>query len=141
MDGYFENGRIYVDIEVYGFSPLNKTKFKAQIDTGFDGYLRIPIVESFPIGLILKGTKSYSLADKSTISNLVCFGTVVFFGDKEEIIPIDVPINGTVLIGAGLLKLIGKDLFIDYEREIVEFRDKPKENSIPKPPFKNPVKK
>ena len=141
MDGYFENGRIYVDIEVYGFSPVNKTKFKAQVDTGFDGYLRIPIVESFPIGLILKGTKSYSLADKSTISNLVCLGTAVFFGNKEVIIPIDVPINGSVLIGAGLLKLIGKNLFIDYEKEKVEFRDKSKENNAPKAPAKNPIKK
>jgi len=119
MTGYFENGRVYIDVEVYGILPELKKTFKARLDTGFDGYLSIPLTDSFPLGLILKGTQSYTIADNSTKYNLVCLGTVVC-SEKSAVVPVDVA-SGPILIGTKLLKEYHIEIQIDYTNETVVF--------------------
>lgn len=121
MNGYFENGRIYLNIEVHGVFKKNKKLLKAQIDTGYDGHLTLPYFEAFPLGLVLVGTQSYTLADGSTRHNFVCLGNVIF-EKKAVAIPIDIHPSGMILIGTQLLKKIEKKLTIDFLREQILFR-------------------
>ena len=120
MHGYFENGRIYVDVEVYGVIEDLIKPFKARLDTGFDGYLSLPLVDSFSLALILKGTQSYTIADGSEKVNLVCFGNVKC-GEKSVIVPIDISAKSPILIGAALLKEFGYEITIDYVKQSIKF--------------------
>jgi hypothetical protein len=49
----------------------------ALIDTGFTGFLMLPMIQALPLGLVLKGVASYTLADGSKKPMLLAEGTVV----------------------------------------------------------------
>lgn len=122
MAGYFENNRIYVDVEVWGISPRFKKTFKAKIDTGFDGYLSMPFSEAIPLGLILKGTQSYVMANGSSSFDLVCFGSVKC-NNKNGIVPIDIGSGTSVLVGSSLLKELKIGFSVDYLNQKINFRN------------------
>lgn len=124
MVGYFEAGHLYVEFEVYGVFTQSKRQIKAQIDTGYSGYLTLQYPDAFPLGLVLTGTKAYTIADGSTMYSFIALGTISVDG-KEIIIPIDIQPKGSILIGMQLLRKLNKDLFIDFTEEIIKFKDKP----------------
>ena len=77
MDGFFnQNGHPIVPIEVYGFSDKISQKFDAMLDTGFSGFLSLPLVYALKVGLILNSTASFVFADGSVQNTLLCLGTV-----------------------------------------------------------------
>lgn len=123
MVGYFESGHLYIEFEVAGVFAQSKKKIKAQIDTGYSGYLTLQYPDAFPLGLVLIGTKAYTIADDSTMYNFVALGTINIDG-KQITIPIDIQPKGSILVGMQLLKKIGKDLLIDFSNELIEFKDK-----------------
>ncbi len=122
MAGYFDNNRICIDIEVWGISSKFKKAFKAKIDTGFDGYLSMPFSEAMPLGLILKGTQSYVLANGSSSFDLVCLGTVSC-NNKKGIIPIDIGSGTSILIGSSLLKELKIGFSVDYINQKISFKN------------------
>ena len=135
MHGYFEKGRIYIDVEVWGILQKLKQNFKALVDTGFDGYITIPFAQALSLGLVLKGTQSYTLADGKSSHNLVCLGTVKYH-NKKAVVPIDVQFGASVLIGSSLLKELGIGLNADYKNQEVKFRNckvKPTTNPVTTP--------
>ncbi len=121
MLGSFENGNPYIEIEVSGASG-EKKKIKALIDTGFNGYLSLPYATAFPLGLVLRGVESSTLADNSTSHHFVCLGRIKI-GDKEVSSPIDIQPNCHALIGTQLLKALGKSMNVDFVNEKVELFD------------------
>lgn len=123
MHGYFKNLTPHIDIELYGALPDAKKKLSGLIDTGFNGYLVLPYVDAFPLGLVLQGVQSATLADSSISHHFFCLGHVVFDG-KDIIIPIDIQPAGPILIGVQLLKKFEKDLHIDFVKETVEFQER-----------------
>ncbi len=124
MRGYFENGRPYLDLQIFGVFEEAKQKFQARIDTGFDGYLTIPLTQALPLGLILKGIENYVVADERSVENLVCFGNVTV-EKKTVFVPIDLShTNSIILIGNSLLKELGSALTIDYKNEKIEISEK-----------------
>lgn len=120
MRGRFSDSTIYIPLEIYGVTPESKKTFLGIVDTGFAGYLTLPLSDAFPLGLVLKGEQSHALADGSISRHFVCLGTVSFEG-ASALVPIDVQQGGPILIGMQLLKKFGKDLAINFTTESFEF--------------------
>ena len=86
------SGHPVIKIEVYGVVPQLKREFEAMIDTGFTGFLMLPFVDAFPLGLVLYGTSNWTLADGSSSPKLLGLGTVII-GQEE--------VSGVIVLEAG----------------------------------------
>ena len=75
-------GHPYIRIRVYGISEDLAKEFDALVDTGFTGFLHLPLTLALPLGLTLLSTANYTIGDGSTISNLIAFGTIDYEGQK-----------------------------------------------------------
>jgi len=105
------DGRPTVEIEVS--NPLGwKRTVKALIDTGFDGFLSLPMLEAFPIGLLLRGTMPVTLADGSTRQTLYCLGSIHFDGDLAVGLVL-IESEGTPLVGMSFLRQFKRELVVD----------------------------
>lgn len=60
------------------------------IDTGFTGFLLMPMMSAFPLGLTLVGTGNYTLADDSTSPKLLAIGSVIV--QNED------PVHGVIVL-------------------------------------------
>lgn len=121
MLGIFNNDQPIIEIEIKGVSGTSK-KIRALVDSGFNGYLQIPFVEAFPLGLVLAGIQANTLADGSNSNHLVCIGNVCVDG-KCIHTTIDVVPANIVLLGTKLLKELGKTFILDCAKGHVEIRD------------------
>jgi predicted aspartyl protease len=81
MLGTFHNDQPKIEIVVKGTSD-NSKKVTALVDSGFNGYLTLPYLEAFPLGLVLIGIQSNTLADGSSASHFVCIGQVCVVLEK-----------------------------------------------------------
>lgn len=119
MDGFFsQNGHPIIPIEVYGFSKEVTQKFDAMLDTGFSGFLSLPLVHALKVGLILSSTASFTLADGSTDHTLLCFGGIKINGD-DQVGLISISKGNDVLLGMEFLRKFKKKLNLDCESNIV----------------------
>lgn len=75
-------GHPYIKVKVYGISDNLAQEFDALIDTGFTGFLMLPLTAAIPLGLTLISTTTYTLADGSSSLVLVALGTVEYEGQK-----------------------------------------------------------
>jgi hypothetical protein len=75
--GYLDrNGHPRVTIHVRGTHPTEFLEVDALLDTGFAGFLMLPIGQALPLGLALYGTGDYSMADGSPITCFLAEGTI-----------------------------------------------------------------
>src|SRR5437764_884541 len=95
------------------------------VDTGFSGFLLIPILDAFPIGLLLRGTTPITLADGSTQTKLTCMGLIHFDGKDEVGIIIVEWQNTDVLVGMEFLRTFNKRLTVDPANGHVEIVEAP----------------
>jgi clan AA aspartic protease len=121
MLGTFHNDQPKIEIELSGTSE-NTKKVTALVDSGFNGYLTLPYQDAFPLGLILIGIQSNTLADGSTSSHFVCMGSVCVDG-KCINTTIDIQPANIVLLGTKLLKELGKTFILDCSIGKVEIVD------------------
>jgi clan AA aspartic protease len=121
MLGTFHDAQPQIEIEVSGTSD-NPQKLMALVDSGFNGYLALPYVEAFPLGLILRGTQRNILADGSSSEHFVCNGEVCVDG-KCVSTAISVQPVGAILLGTRLLKKLGKTVVLDCKNGRVEITD------------------
>ncbi len=85
------------------------------IDTGFTGFLLMPIMSAFSLGLTLVGTGNYTLADNSTSPKLLAMGSVVVANED--------PVHGVIVLEpnqCGLL--LGMDFLTKARRSLMVSR-------------------
>lgn len=122
MLGTFSNDQPIIEIEVKG---VNSKKMNALVDSGFNGYLQIPFTEALPIGLILAGVQSSTMANGQLSSHLVCEGQVCI-DNKCIKTTIDISQANIVLLGTKLLKELEKIFILDCCTGKVEITDSKK---------------
>lgn len=113
LTGFFDKiGSPAIKISVHGIFTDAKTEVDAVIDTGFSGFLQMPLLQAFPLGLVLYGTTQVTLADGSSSPRLVALGTIgLGSAEKVGLILLDAGSNH-VLIGMGLLRKFNKTLIV-----------------------------
>jgi predicted aspartyl protease len=111
--GYLDSsGHPNVKVRVWGVAEDFGQEFEAMIDTGFTGFLSMPITAAFPLALMLFGTTSYTLADGSLSPKLLGYGTVAL-EDERALGPIvlESKTNG-LLLGMEFLRKLNKALLV-----------------------------
>jgi predicted aspartyl protease len=111
--GYFDKaGNPCVKITVSGVYNQSGIEFEAIIDTGFTGFLLIPIVQALPIGLVLDSTTEVTLADGSVKGRYVGYGMVHIVGDDKA----RLTQGGLVMLEeTGTDILVGMDFFRKFK--------------------------
>ena len=134
--GYIDSeGCARIRIRISGTFPEVFFDVDALIDTGFTGFLTLPIIQALPLGLTLIGTVTSVLADGTTISSFSAKGTVRLgpdlylaslganataiyhmkdkIGIKDETVEGAITLTGDdVLIGMELLRSLRKSITI-----------------------------
>lgn len=101
----------FLEIEVLG-AYGQPHKLNCLIDTGFTGFLSIPILQAFPIGLILATTMPVVFANGQTEDKLVCLGVAKVDG-AENIGLILIETKGNqILLGMEFLKKFAFKLIV-----------------------------
>jgi predicted aspartyl protease len=136
IGSFNSSGSPIIEIAVSG--PVTKpTKFTAMVDTGFSGFLLLPILEAFSVGLILRGTTPITLADGSSQTKLTCLGEVHFGGDSEVGLIIIEWQSTDVLVGMDFLRKFKGRLVVDAPKGMVTLaKSKP---APPPPPSPAPL--
>jgi predicted aspartyl protease len=110
-----------IEIEVQGVNGISK-KMEAMVDSGFNGFLQIPAIEAFSLGLVLIGMDDTAVASGESVLHLVCIGNVcvdnVCVTTDIIVLPTEV-----ILIGTKLLKKLQKTFILDCEMGRVELVD------------------
>lgn len=114
IDGSFsQDGRPVFAIEVYGHSPDWKIPINAVFDTGFTGFLDLPLEQCLKAGLILTSTATYTLADNRPVSVLLCLGTIIL-GKRRITGPVSINMSGRhALLGIDFLRRAKVKLTVD----------------------------
>lgn len=133
VTGSFSNGCPIVQIAVSG-PVTNPTNFNAIVDTGFSGFLLLPILEAFPVGLILRGTIPITLADGSTQTKLTCMGELHFDGESQVGLIIIEYQSTDVLVGMDFLTKFRRELVVDPANNLVKLSKSVPIVPVPPPP-------
>ena len=87
-------------------------EYDAILDTGFTGFLSIPLIEAIRLGLVLHGSTAVSFADGKQEYRLTARGMVVIQGESKIGVAIREPGSTEVLLGMGFLRLFEKAFFV-----------------------------
>ncbi len=83
-------------------------------DTGFTGFLNLPLPQCLQSALILHSTAQYTLADKSLSTTLLCMGTIVLPTNYNIIGAISISFTSNeALLGMEFLHKIKGKLRVD----------------------------
>ena len=114
------SGDPHVEIEVIGVYG-KPTKMTCLVDTGFSGFLTIPLLQAFPIGLVLRTTTSVTFANSETENRLTCLGIVRVDGrDETGLILVDSR-GGEPILGMDFLRKFNFRLTVCPSTGSVEF--------------------
>lgn len=105
------NGDPIIEVIVVGAFG-QPTTFSCVIDTGFTGFLSIPLLQAFPIGLILAGTMDVTLANGVTEPKLFCLGQAKIGQDEKWGIILIENKSKQTLLGMAFLKEFGYKLLV-----------------------------
>ncbi len=128
VNGYFKNGHPYFSIMVYGYSPEISVSIIAMLDTGFTGFLYLPLAQCLQSALILASTAPYTLADGNTSYALLALGTIVLEKSISTTGLVAISMASTdALIGMEFLRKLGGRLEVDTKTETVKIKNIPPE--------------
>ena len=95
-------------------------EFTGILDTGF---LAVPLLKAFPIGLILRGVMSSILADGSTQPTLYCLGQAEINGESKIGIVSLLPSDSDILVGMDFLRKFDLKMTVDSRTNMVQLDD------------------
>src|SRR3989442_9495370 len=93
-----------VKINIYGIFQGLQQEFDARIDTGFTGFLSMPLTLAFPLGLMLSGTTTLVFADGSSQATFTAWGHVSRDNEDHTGAIVLQESAGEVLIGMEFLR-------------------------------------
>jgi predicted aspartyl protease len=91
------------------------------IDTGFTGFLLMPMLSAFPIGLTLYGTSKCTLADGRTGTKLLALGSVRLEGEDTATVGLIIleKNNCGLLLGMDYLRKSKRSLVVSEQGVIL----------------------
>lgn len=122
MNGFFNSlGHPMFKIKVYGFHQKASVQVDAMFDTGFTGFLSLPLKYCLQSGLILLSTAEYTLADNSKSSTLLCLGTVVLDDRTKVVGAISISFKSVdTLLGMDFLRKLNGKFEVDTANKSVK---------------------
>ena len=113
---YFDSGgNPTIKISVYGIANEFAQEFEAIIDTGYTGFLSLPLVSAFPLGLTLCGTTSITFGDGSSQVRLTTVGRIKIEDEEHGGVIVLEPNGNQPLVGMDFLRRFKKALFISKD--------------------------
>lgn len=120
IDGYIKFGHPYFKIDVYGYSPKQTVSVEAMFDSGFSGFLSLPLAQCLQSALILASTANYTLADGSSQITLLAIGTVKPDSTVKVTGAITISMTSlSTLLGMEFLNKVGGKFEIDLAKNSV----------------------
>lgn len=118
-----KSGSPTIKFKLGGPLPDSAQEFEGIVDTGFTGFVSMPIVKAFPLGLLLAGTTSITLADGTSAPQLTATGKVEI-GEQGEIgVVILQGSSADILLGMDFLAKFGRVLFIHPNKGLASLMD------------------
>ena len=112
--GYLDSqGHPSIRIAVHGVAEASQQEFDAIVDTGFTGFLMMPLSSAFPLTLTLMGTANYELADGTLCSKLLGYGSVTIEGEVVNgVITLEESNDCELLLGMDFLRKARRALWV-----------------------------
>lgn len=98
----------------------NGLEYEAILDTGFTGFLSMPLLEAIRLGLVLHGTTKVSLADGSHNFRLTARGQIEVKGEKRIGVVILESSSTELLLGMAFLRQFGKVVLVSQYGVILQ---------------------
>jgi predicted aspartyl protease len=139
--GYLDKaGHPHIKIKVWGLSADFCREFEAMIDTGFSGYLMLPLVQALPLALTLFGTTTYTLADGSQSPKLLAHGSIDHEGEVSSgLIVLEANASSGPLLGMEFLRQSSKVLIVGRRGVfLVDEKESPANEEEQTPPEEAP---
>ena len=108
-------------------------EFEGILDTGFTGFVSVPLLSALPLGLLLFGTASIELADGSKCARITAQGSADIHGESEIGVIILEPNSNDVLIGMAFLRLFKRALFVSQGLVLLVDETRTPDEDIPIP--------
>jgi len=99
-----------LEIEILGIGQA--TKFTCLVDTGFTGFLSIPLLQALPLGLVLTATTTVTFANGATADRLVCLGNAIVDGVTKSGTILLEQQGGIAILGIDFLRKFGLKLVV-----------------------------
>ncbi len=132
------DGSPVIQISLRGPIPGTQVDFEAIVDTGFSGFLSVPLFQVFPAGLVLYGTTSVVFANGSVGYRLTALGKVVVEQQSAFGLITLEPSSEAVLAGMDLLRRFHKRLIVCPETNTVLLEDEPPQPAAAQPAAPTP---
>lgn len=94
--------RLLVELEAGGLK--RKVKIEALVDTGFSGYVCLPMEIAKDLGLVLSGDEKFELANGQWVTQVTFQGYVIFLGKRQDV---------EIIVGDSPMPQIGLSLLAD----------------------------
>ena len=117
--GKVEHGHPYIDVLI---SPDGKThsKFKALIDTGFSGFISLPVTAANSIGLKAHATSRFTLADGKVSDPMpLAHGFACVDGDQFVQGLVSISQHTSIVVGVDFLVRCGKAFVLTSKGAVV----------------------
>ena len=109
-------------------------EFEGILDTGFTGFVSMPLLSALPLGLVLFGTASIELADGSKCARITAQGMADIGGESEVGVVILEPNSNDILIGMAFLRLFKRALFLSSSLVLLLDENRTPDQDAPAPP-------